>query len=108
MSRVPAEITKERLSEEFRTVVAETEQLLASLAGAGNEKAGALKASIAESIADAGERLAKIREQAVSQACASARATDDYVKADPWRAIGILAAAAAIAGLITGLIVARR
>ena len=33
---------------------------------------------------------------------------DDDVKADPWRAIGILAGAAAIAGLITGLIVARR
>lgn len=108
MSRVPVQVTKERLSEELHTVVAETEQLLASLAGAGNEKAGALKASIAESLADAGERLSKIREQAVSQACASARATDDYVKADPWRAIGIVAGVFAIAGVVTGLLVARR
>lgn len=108
MNRAQGEVTKERLSDEFKTVVAETEQLLASLAGAGNETAGALKASITESLADAGERLAKIREQAVSQACASARATDDYVKADPWRAIGIVAGVAALAGLATGLVIARR
>ena len=108
MSRAQGEFTKERLSEEFHTVVAETEQLLASLAGAGNEKAGALKASITESLADAGLRFAKIREEALSQACASARATDDYVKADPWRAIGIVAGVAALAGLAAGLAIARR
>lgn len=108
MSHVQAEVTKERLSEEFHAVVAETEQLLSSLAGAGSEKAGALTASVAESLAAAGQRLAKIREQAVSQACAPARATDEYVKADPWRAIGIFAGAAALAGLVAGLIIARR
>jgi ElaB/YqjD/DUF883 family membrane-anchored ribosome-binding protein len=108
MSRAQSEVTKEQLSEEFHTVVTETQQLLASLAGAGNEKADALKASLAESLADAGERLAKIRDQAVSGACASARATDDYVKAQPWRAIGIAAGVAALAGLVAGLVIARR
>jgi ElaB/YqjD/DUF883 family membrane-anchored ribosome-binding protein len=108
MSRAQAEVTKGKLSEEFHTVVAETEQLLSSLAGAGNEQVGALKSSVAESLAAAGQRLAKIREQAVSQACASARATDEYVKADPWRAVGIFAGAAAVAGLVAGLVIARR
>lgn len=108
MIRAPSEVTKEKLSEEFHAVVAETEQLLASLAGAGNETAGALKASVAESLAAAGERIAKIREQALDQACASARATDEYVKSDPWRAIGIVAGVAALAGLAVGLLVARR
>ena len=108
MSHAQTAVTKERLTEEFQAVVAETEQLLASLAGAGNEKAGALKASITESLAAAGERLAKIREQAVSQACTSARATDEYVKADPWRAIGIFAGTAALVGFVAGLVIARR
>jgi len=108
MSRVQPQVTKERLSEELHSVVAETEQLLASLADAGNEKAGALKAGIAESITAAADRLAKIREQAVSQANASARATDEYVKADPWRAIGIFAGVAALAGFVAGVVVARR
>jgi ElaB/YqjD/DUF883 family membrane-anchored ribosome-binding protein len=108
MSHAQTPVTKERLSQEFQTVVAETEQLLSSLAGAGNEKAGALKSSVAESLAAAGQRLAKIREEALSQACASARATDEYVKADPWRAIGIFAGAAAVAGFVAGLVIARR
>ena len=108
MSRVQPEITKERLSEEFQTVVAETEQLLSSIASAGNERAGAFKSNITDGLAAAGERLAKIREQAMAQACASARATDDYVKADPWRAIGIFAGAAAVVGFVAGLFAARR
>ena len=108
MSRVQPEITKERLSEEFQTVVAETEQLLSSIAGAGSEKASALKSNIADRLAAAGERLAQIREQATAQACPSARATDAYVKADPWRAIGIFAGAAAVIGFVAGLAMARR
>jgi ElaB/YqjD/DUF883 family membrane-anchored ribosome-binding protein len=108
MSHAQTAVTKESLSEEFQTVVAQTEQLLSSIASAGNEKAGALKSGVGDALLAAGERLAKIRERAMAQACASARATDDYVKADPWRAIGIFAGAAAVAGLVAGLVIARR
>ena len=108
MSNAQTEVTKERLSQEFDNVVAETGQLLASLASAGNEKADAMKASVAESLEAAAQRLARIREQAMGQARASARATDEYVKADPWRAIGIFAGAAALVGFVAGLVIARR
>src|SRR5271154_1042073 len=93
-SDIKPEVTKDRLFEEFNSVVAETEKLLKSLAGAGSDKAGALQKSVAQGLADAGDRLAKIREQAVGQANAAAQATHEYVQGNPWRAVGIVAAMA--------------
>ena len=102
------EVTKERLFDEFNTVVAETEQLIKSVATAGSDQAGALKASVERSLAAAGERLAQIREEAVLQASTAAKATDTYVKENPWRAVGIVAAVTALTGLLAGLLIARR
>lgn len=108
MTAPNADVTKERLYEDFNTVVAETEQLLKSLAGAGADTAGAVRASVGQGLAAAGERLAKIRAASVEQAKASAHATDDYVHGHPWQSIGTVAAVAAVAGLAVGLLIARR
>lgn len=107
-ARAQPEITKERLFEEFNAVVAETEQLLTSVASAGSGKAGALRASVKQSLAAARDRIAKIRDEAQRQAIGAARATDEYVQESPWRAVGIAAALGASAGLVAGLLIARR
>ena len=108
MSQAPSEVTKERLYDEFNTVVTEAEQLLKSVAAAGGDKAGALRSSVEQSFAAAGARLAQIREEALGQANAAARATDQYVQESPWRAVGIVAALAGFTGLVAGLLIARR
>lgn len=108
MSHTQTEVAKERLYGEFEAVVAETEQLLKSIAGASGDKAVALKASVEQGLAAASERLARIREASLSQAGAAARATDEYVQDNPWRAIGFVAAAGTLAGLVAGLMIARR
>ena len=108
MNQTPSDITKERLLEEFNTVIAETEQLLKSVASAGSVKAGAFKASVEQGLAAAGDRLAKIREESLSQASAAVTATDEYVQGNPWRAVGVVAALAGITGLVAGLLIARR
>jgi ElaB/YqjD/DUF883 family membrane-anchored ribosome-binding protein len=102
------EVTKDRLYDEFNTVVTETEQLLKSVASAGTDKAGALKEGVAKSLSEAADRLEKVRSQAMEQANAAARATDEYVQGNPWRAVGIVAALAGAAGIIAGLMIARR
>jgi len=102
------EATNETLYQEFNTVVAETEQLLKSVATAGGDKAGALKANVEQALAAAADRLEQIRLQALGQANAAARATDEYVRDNPWRAIGIMAALSASVGLLAGLLIARR
>ena len=79
MSANATEITKEKLYEDFNTVVAETEQLLKSAATAGSERA-----------------------------TSAAKATDQYVNENPWRAVGIVAAIAGLTGVLAGLLIARR
>jgi ElaB/YqjD/DUF883 family membrane-anchored ribosome-binding protein len=108
MSQTQKEITKDQLYAEFETVVAETEQLIKSLAGAGSDKADAIKVNIEQGLAAAGDRLTKIREQSLKQAGMAAQATDDYVHGNPWQSIGVVAGVAAIAGLVAGLLIARR
>jgi len=103
-----SEATNETLYQEFNTVVAETEQLLKSVATAGSDKAGALKANMQEALTAAADRLEQIRRQALGQANAAARATDTYVQDNPWRAVGIVAALSACLGLVAGLMIARR
>ena len=102
------ENTKEKLFQEFTTVVSETEQLLKTVAGAGSDKAGAIKASLAEGLAAAEERMAKIRADAMAQATAACKATDEYVQGNPWRSVGIVAALAVMTGLVAGLLIRRR
>lgn len=101
-------VTKDRLLDEFNTVVAETEQLLRSAASMGSESAGALKSNVDEVVASAIERLAAIREKSLAQACAAAHATREYVRDNPWHAVGIVAAVAAATGLMAGVLLARR
>jgi ElaB/YqjD/DUF883 family membrane-anchored ribosome-binding protein len=108
MSLTQAEVTKEQLYADFESVVAETEQLLKTIAGAGGDKAGAIKANVEQGLAAAGERLAKIREQSMKHAGAAAQATDEYVHGNPWQSIGVVAGVAAIAGLVAGLLISRR
>ena len=103
-----SETTKEKLYEEFNTVVAETEQLLKSVTAAGTEKAGTLKAGVADGIATAAQRLARIRDDAAAHAKVAAKSTDEYVQENPWRAVGIAAAFAGLAGLLAGVLIARR
>jgi ElaB/YqjD/DUF883 family membrane-anchored ribosome-binding protein len=108
MKTTSNEATKEKLLNEFNTVLAETEQLLASVASAGSDKAGTLKASVEQGLADAGARLARIREASMDQATVAAQATDAYVQASPWRAVGIAAALAGAFGIVAGVLISRR
>jgi ElaB/YqjD/DUF883 family membrane-anchored ribosome-binding protein len=107
-TEIKSDITNERLFEEFNTVVAETEKLLKSLAGAGSEKAGALQDSVAQKLSEAGARLAQIRADAIGQANLAVRATDQYVQENPWLAVGMVAAMAGMTGLIAGFVIGRR
>lgn len=108
MKTMETDVTNERLMGEFDAVVDQAEHLLRNVAQSAGTEAGAFKASVEQSFAIAVERLGQIRANALSQAGIAAKATDEYVHDNPWRAVGAVAAVAAVAGLVAGLMLSRR
>jgi ElaB/YqjD/DUF883 family membrane-anchored ribosome-binding protein len=104
MTQNAAAVTKHQLVEEFNSVVAETEQLLRSVAKAGGENAGALHATVEQSLANAKDRLRNLQATSTEQARAAARATDKYVRENPWQIVGV----AAGLGMLIGMMLGRR
>ncbi len=102
------QVAKEKLLKDFNEVVSDTEQLLKSVASAGNEKTQALKANVEQSLRLAKDRLRELQDEAVDRTRAAAKRTDEYVHTNPWQSIGIAAAVAAVVGIVLGLLLNRR
>lgn len=103
-----ADVTKEKLVKDFNTVIAETEELLKSVAAAGGEKGDALRDSVEHSLRAARERLAQFQDAAAHKAKEAARTTDEYVHGHPWQSIAIVAGVSGIVGIVVGLLLNRR
>jgi len=97
------EVSKEKLMQDLRVVVSDAEELLRATASQAGEKMSAARERIQENLAVAKEHLAVAQQRVAEKTRQAARATDDYVHDNPWRAVGI----AAGAGLIVGLLISR-
>ena len=95
---------KQKLVSDMKVVVADAEEILRATAGVAGEKMGDLRERIGERLRDAKLRLADAEAALVDRTKAAARATDDYVHENPWRAVGV----AAGIGLLLGVIIGRR
>ena len=95
---------KDRLVDDFATVLAEAEDMLKRAAAETGDKARDLRAQVETKLLRAKLRLQEIEGEAVDRAKDAARATDDYVHDNPWQAIGIAAAI----GVLVGLLMSRR
>ena len=108
MTRHASVVTKGQLIEQFNAVVTETEHLLKSVATAGGEKVGALRAGAEQSLANAKDRLRELQHAATDQVEAASKTTDRYVHTHPWQAIGMAAALAAVTSVVVSLFLNRR
>ena len=99
---------REKLMQDFNTVVADTEQLLKAVGTAGGEKSHTLRANLEQNLHQARERLADLEANAAEKVRARARATDEYIHSHPWQSVGIVAALSAIVGIVLGLLLNRR
>ena len=97
-------VTREKLVSDLKVVIADAEELLRATANQAGEKIAEIRVKAEENLRNAKIRLARVEEAMLERTKAAARATDDYVRANPWRAVGI----AAGAGFIVGLLVGRR
>ena len=94
----------EKLVSDFKAVVADTEELLRLTADQTGDKAVEVRARLREKLAGAKVKLQELEAAVVEKTKAAARATDEYVHENPWKAVGI----AAGAGFLVGLLVNRR
>jgi ElaB/YqjD/DUF883 family membrane-anchored ribosome-binding protein len=97
-------VTREKLVSDLKVVIGDAEELLRATANQAGEKIAEIRVKAEENLRNAKIRLARAEEAMLERTKAAARATDDYVRANPWRAVGI----AAGAGFIVGLLVGRR
>jgi ElaB/YqjD/DUF883 family membrane-anchored ribosome-binding protein len=100
----PSEVTREQLVHDFKVVIADAEALLKATAGQGGEALAAARARAEESLAVAKAKMADAQAALVIRTKATAKATDEYVHENPWKAIGV----AAGVGVVIGLLIGRR
>ena len=98
-----ADVSKEKLMQDLRVVVTDAEELLRATAGQAGEKVAAARERIQENLAAAKARLVVAEEAVIAKTKQAAKATDEYVHENPWKAVGI----AAGAGLIVGMLISR-
>ena len=94
--------SKQKLVSDMKVVVADAEEILRATAGVAGDKMGDLRERIGERLRDAKLRLADAEAALVDRTKAAARATDDFVHENPWRAVGVAAAVGLLLGVIIG------
>lgn len=97
-------ISAEQLIDDLTAVIRDAEGLLRATAAQTGDKVEEIRARAEESVRMAKERLAGIEEETLKHARAVAGEADDYVRGNPWQAVGI----AAGIGLVLGLLMSRR
>lgn len=97
-------VTAEQLMDDLHTVIRDAEGLLKATAAQTGEKVQEFRQRAEESVRQAKARLATVEEEALQRAKALAGDADQYVKGNPWQAVGI----AAGIGLVLGLLISRR
>jgi len=88
--------------QDFRMVVADTEELLRATAGVANDKVSEARERMQENLVVAKARLANAEDAVLAKTREAAKATDEYVHENPWTAIGVSASVGVIIGMLIG------
>ena len=98
------DVSKEKLVADLKVVVADAEELLRATASQAGEKVSAARERIQASLATAKVKLTDAERALLEKSKLAAKATDEYVRDNPWQAVGV----AAVAGLVLGILISRR
>ena len=99
-----SQATKEKLVSDMKVVIADAEEILKSTADVAGEKMANIRGKIETRLKDAKVRLEDAEAALLDKTKACARATDDFVHDQPWKAVGVAAAV----GLALGVLIGRR
>lgn len=97
------ETSKDRLVGDLRTLISDAEELLKATTSQAGEKVTAARQRIEQSLIEGKKALADAEKALVKKSKEYADVADDYVRENPWSAVGV----AAGVGLILGLLIRR-
>lgn len=97
------ETSKERLINDLKALASDAEELLLATANQAGEKVALARQKIEQSLIEGKKALADAEKNLVKKSKECAEIADDYVRENPWSAVGI----AAGVGLVLGLLIRR-
>lgn len=100
----PDRVSTDKVMADVALLAADLEQLLKATAGQTGQRLAQVRAKAEQSLRAATARLSELQDAALEKSCAAGRATDDYVRANPWPFIAM----GAVAGLALGILASRR
>ena len=102
LPQVPPQVAADvdRLREDFRTFLSDCQTLLRNAGNLSGEGAAIARAELSKRMADAQVRLGEFRQTANQHATRVRATTEDYVRNEPFKAVGIAAAVGALVALL--------
>lgn len=96
------DVSRDKLAQDLRTVVADTEDLLRATADQTGEKVAALRERAQANLTLAKARLVETEQAVLERTRVAAQATDEYVHENPWYAVGVAAGVGLLLGMLIG------
>jgi ElaB/YqjD/DUF883 family membrane-anchored ribosome-binding protein len=95
---------QEALMSDLQDALSDTEAMLSDIASDGGQMAKDLRQKLTENLQNVKAKLIETEELVTEKAKFAAKATDDYVRENPWQSIGV----AVGVGFLVGMLVSRR
>jgi ElaB/YqjD/DUF883 family membrane-anchored ribosome-binding protein len=97
------ETSTEKLVNDLKTLIGDAEELLKATTNQAGEKIAVARQKIEQSLIEGKKALADAEQVVVNKSKEAAEIADDYVRENPWAAVGV----AAGVGLLLGLLMRR-
>lgn len=91
--------TREKLVEDVKVLTKDVQDLLKATASVVGEKASEARVRVEESLKVAQEKLATVQDTVKAKGKEAVAVTDEYVRENPWNAVGIAAGVGFLLGL---------
>jgi ElaB/YqjD/DUF883 family membrane-anchored ribosome-binding protein len=95
---------RDQLMSDLKSVIQDAESWLRNGSQMTGEELAAARAKFERTLSGAKADLIRLEETVVQRTKEAARATDEFVTTNPWKAVGVGAAA----GVLIGMLIARR
>ena len=96
------QLATDKLASDLRALAADMEQLLRAASSQTGRRVEQARARAEASLAAAGASVARLQDMALTKTRAVGRATDGYVRANPWQVIAACVAAGLVLGFLAG------